>query len=133
MTENMIRKVFNAKRLTHEATGVAPHDETTRDTYTAPDDVFAACVYVMMSATRKTIATYCRTVIVSFQYLIGGETVVKTVQIQLYNNTIGATVYTSQPVTLWLKPGDEVRITTTDFSTDGSVDYQCYALVYEYR
>lgn len=114
-------------RLYYEATGVTPHSETTRATYTVVANTYCYVWNSLLFVKRNTAATVAGTFGAKFQVLIGGTEIILVNVVHSTSNTVGAYDKMIVPLGIWLRPGDMIRVTTFDTSTGGTVDYTLFA------
>lgn len=123
-------RIVNLGRLFYDQTGVAPHSETTRVTYTVAANCYAYIPFVNMLAKRATAATTAGTFGAKFQLLLGGTEIVLIGLIFSRSNTVGDHDRLQVPAGIWLRPGDMIRFTTFDTSAGGTIDYSLYCPYY---
>lgn len=119
-------------RLYYDQTGVAPHSETTRVTYTVTANHFAVVQGGVAFIKRATAASTSGLVVAKLQLLIGGSQIVNLVVNVLYNNTVNSFAVEKLTVPIYARAGDIIRITTYDGSVGGTIDYSCYFLITEF-
>ena len=119
-------RIRAARRLYYDATGVSPHSETTRDTYTLSSTEYGYVENICIYVRRNTAATTAGTFGAKVQFLIGATDIVLLGFAHSTSNTVGAYDKIQFAANLYLRPGDMIRITTFDTSSGGSCDYSVY-------
>jgi hypothetical protein len=122
---------FTDVSLLYGVDAVAPHGQTTRDTYTVPAGKRAVIAAALVSVQR---ATAPGSGIARFQadVIIFADEITTLLVAKLINNTQGAHTEMAMGLSVSLDEGTIVQLRTFDDSVDGTVDYLLSAHILEF-
>jgi hypothetical protein len=132
MEHDIIYKSTTLKRLYYDASGVSPHSETTRATYTPSTNTYGALNSVFIFVQRVTAAGTVGKVVAKVQLLCNGSEIINIGMGYLKDNNVDAYSLVQLPCDILIRPTDILRITTYDGSTGGTVNYSIYCSIVEH-
>lgn len=124
----------NAEEIfkSYEASGVAPHTQATRWTYTVPDQKKACVELMLVSVDRETATTVLGTAQASIYYQTKDGVTGNLTLVSIISDTVGEKERQVLGLSVMLLEGDTIQGLTVDNSTGGTVGYIVNAKITEF-